>query len=86
MDFLWHKVDENEKEKIKKEAKSIMDNFAKALEKVEKEKAEELVRRKEQTRKEAKPEKPDADFRRIFFDNAPQKEGDDIIAEKGKWK
>jgi len=35
--FLWHKVSREEQEKIKREAKDIMDSFAKALEKAESE-------------------------------------------------
>ncbi len=86
MDFLWRQVSEKEKESIKKEAKSIMDNFAKALSKVEKEKAIGEVIRKEQTRKEKSPVKTDSDFRKVLFSNAPEKDEDFIRAEKGKWK
>lgn len=86
MDFLWRQVSEKEKESIKKEAKSIMDNFAKALSKVEKEKIIGEVIRKEQTRTEKSPLKTDSEFRKAFFSNAPDKDGDFIRAEKGKWK
>ena len=37
-------------------------------------------------REESKNESEiDSDFRKIMFDNAPNKEGDCIVAEKGKW-
>lgn len=85
MDFLWHKVSEKEKDKIKKQAKEIMDSFEKELKKVESEKIELGVKRKNQLRDETKNEQ-DPDFRKIFFENAPNKEGDWIKAEKGKWK
>lgn len=87
MDFLWRVVDEREKESIKKEAKKLMDNFAKALSKIEKEKIEfKGVRREKHTRKESTAEKCDFEFRKIFLQNAPEKDGDFIRAEKGKWK
>jgi len=86
MDFLWRSVNEEEKEKIKKEAKAILDNFSKALAKVEKQKTKDVfVERKKQTRKEKKAV-CDPSFRELFFKNAPEKEGDWIKAEKGAWK
>ena len=84
MDFLWRSVSEEEKEKIKKEAKEILDSFSKALAKVEKQKiGEAFVERDKKTRKENKPSKCDTGFRELFFKNAPQKEEDWIKAEKG---
>ena len=85
MDFLWHRVSEKEKEDIKRQAKEIMDSFEKELKKVESEKIELGVERKDQTRMEIKAG-CDPDFRPRFFENAPNKEGDIIKAEKGKWK
>jgi len=88
MDFLWHLVNEEEKEKIKKEAKQIMDNFAKALSEVEKQENKEagLVKRDKNTREEKGIEKQPDSFRKIFFENAPNKEDNWIKAEKGSWK
>jgi Asp-tRNA(Asn)/Glu-tRNA(Gln) amidotransferase C subunit len=84
--FLWHKVSKEEQEKIKKEAKEIMDSFAKSLEKVEKElSGEHQVRRKEQMREEGSG-RTSKNFREFFFENAPSKSGDFIKAERGKWK
>jgi len=83
MDFLWHKVSEKEKEEIKKQAKEIIDNFSKHIGKIEL--GESKVLRKDQTRKETKASS-EKDFRNRFFDNAPNKEGDLIKAEKGHWK
>lgn len=86
MDFLWRKVTKAEQEKIKKEAKRIMDNFAKALAKVEHEKISfSFVQRKQQTRNESKAI-ADSEFRKAFFGNVPAKEGDWVKTEKGKWK
>ena len=87
MDFLWHSVGEKEKEVIKKEAKKIMDSFAKALSKVEKTGKKEFVfvQREKQTRQETKAE-CDSEFRKFFLDNVPKKDGDWVKAEKGAWK
>ena len=85
MDFLWHRVSEKEREEIKNQAKEIMDSFEKELKKVESEKIELGVKRKEQLRDETKTQN-DPDFRKRFLENAPHKDGDLIKAEKGKWK
>jgi len=85
MDFLWHRVSEKEKEEIKNQAKGIMDSFEKELKKVESEKIELGVKRKTQFRDESKT-RNSPDFRKRFFENAPQKDGDLIKAEKGSWK
>lgn len=84
MGFLWHKVSKKEQEEIKKEAKKIMDNFAKSLKGVEKTKFKG-VERSQQLRKEAKVF-CDPEFKNLFFDNVPKKEGNWVKAEKGKWK
>jgi Asp-tRNA(Asn)/Glu-tRNA(Gln) amidotransferase C subunit len=72
-----------DKEEIKKQAKEIMDNFASALEKVKVE--EGRVEREADRREEKRGEEADSDFRKIMFENAPEKEGDCIKAEKGGW-
>lgn len=82
--FLWHKVSESEKEEIKKEAKKIMDSFSKKLDKVGKIE-ETFIERGECERNEGK-EKPLEIDREIFFENAPNKNKDFIVAEKGGWK
>jgi len=83
MDFLWHKVSEKEKEDIKKQAKDILDEFSNKIGKIEL--GEGKVERKNQTRKETRASS-DPDFKKRFFDNAPNKDGDWIKAEKGHWK
>ena len=86
--FLWHHVSEEEAEKIKEEAKSIMNSFAKAISPVEKEISEiPFVEREQQTRDESGSKAlQDKNFRDVFFENAPEKEQDYIKAERGKWK
>lgn len=84
-DFLFHKVSEKEKESIKKQAKQIMDEFSKKLSIVGKEIEESLIERKEYERPEKKDVKCDNSFRKKMFENAKNKEGDFLIAEKKKW-
>jgi len=73
-----------DKEKIRKEAKKIIDNFAAALEKV-KVKKKPLNAELGGFREEGEGKICDAHFRKTMFDNAPEKDGDCIIAEKKKW-
>jgi hypothetical protein len=84
-------------DKIEKEAKQILDKFAKALEKVEKEyELNFYVEREEFERIEiASSESKDSenstfadnsDFKQRILENAPNKDENFIIAEKGGWK
>ena len=70
---------------IKKEAKAILDKFAKAISKI-KEVPESFVEREEDRRQEKENHETDSDFQKIFFENAPSTKGDCIQAERGKWK
>jgi len=84
MDFLFHEVSEEEKQKIKEQAKKIIDDFSKKLSKLDKETKEPLIEMKEFERQEGN--KKDESFsRKKMFDNAPNKTDDAIIAEKGSW-
>jgi hypothetical protein len=71
-------------EKIRKEAKAILDRFALALEEVN---VGEKKLKKEVGgfRKELGSEDRDDEFRKNLFENAPETEGDCLIAEKKKW-
>ena len=85
-DFLWHKVSESEKESIKKQAKAIMDSFSKKLSKIDKKMPEPLIER-EKCEREENEGKGCGDFdRRIMFKNAPSKNDDFVVAEKGGWE
>ena len=85
-----------DKEQIEKQAKQILDKFAKALEKVEKEDAgESYVDREEFERVEGRKagsESEDsealknADFKKAMLKNAPEHDEDFVLVEKGKWK
>ena len=105
-DFLFHKVSEKEKQEIKEQAKSIMDDFSRKLSKIDRKMEEPLIERAEGEREESAhfactpkhfPKKMftkgkegdgrgcDEEFRKIMFENAPEKNNDFIIAEKKKW-
>lgn len=83
-DFLWHKVSEQEREQIKKQAKEIMDSFSRKLDKIGKIE-ESFIERDEFERKEGKGKPLEID-KEIMFENAPRKNKDFIVAEKGGWK
>lgn len=72
------------RDEIAKEAKQILDKFAKELSKVET--SESFVERDGSVRVEGGGEAGDESFRDIFFQNAPAVKNDCIQAEKGKWK
>ena len=84
-DFLFRKVSEEEKEKIREEAKQIMSNFSKKLSKVNKDIPEPLIERDDFEREETNDQVRDEEFRKIVFENAPNKNKDFILAEKRKW-
>ncbi|MEK6872242.1 MAG: hypothetical protein AABX16_05040 [Nanoarchaeota archaeon] len=71
---------------IEKQVKEILDNFAKALEYVEKEKEQPIENaHDESTRVEKEGLDSAEDFKKLFLKNAPKKNNDYIIAEKGDW-
>ena len=82
--FLWHQVSDEEKIRIKENAKEIMDNFVKALESIKEETLQKtqpaLTTRNETVTSTTSPE-----FRRLMFQNAPKKNKHAILAEKGSW-
>ncbi len=73
-----------DKEKITKQAKNIMNNFIKALDKAESVKEEFGSERKDSTRTKIKKDK-DPDFRKRMFKNAPKKRDDFLVMEKKNW-
>ena len=73
-------------DKIKRQAKQILDNFADALASVEKEGKEEYVDREDFERKEGDGKDHDSEFRQAFLKNSPSHDNDFIIAERGEWK
>ena len=84
-DFLWHEIDESEREEIRKQAKGIMDNFSEKLSKIDAKKLKEpLIERLECEREENKGNPNEVDIK-IMFENAPFKNKGFIIAEKKTW-
>ena len=71
-------------ERLGKQAKAIMDEFVKALDKAGDISGNVGLEREEQTRT-AKAAKQDSGFRERMLKNAPRKEGGRIIAEKKGW-
>lgn len=72
-------------EKIRIQAKRIMDDFMIALDKVKGIEERFGIDRAEETRVPSKKPKPSAEFRAIMFSNAPKVKDDCIVAEKKKW-
>ncbi len=96
--FLFHEVSDKEREEIKKQAKCIMDSFSEKLSKVDKEMKEPTIERKNCEREESSEcdcyeidplggtSTLKGTSREIMFGNAPGKNADFIIAEKGGWR
>jgi Asp-tRNA(Asn)/Glu-tRNA(Gln) amidotransferase C subunit len=72
-------------EKIKEQAKKIMDEFVSALDKAEKIKDEFGVQRKDVMRVAGKDKYKNSDFKERMLNNAPKVEEAQIICEKKKW-
>ncbi len=68
---------------VRKQAKQIMDEFIKALDRVGAIKEEYGLEREDQTRVPGSPDFPG--FRERMFKNAPKKNSDFIVMEKKKW-
>jgi Asp-tRNA(Asn)/Glu-tRNA(Gln) amidotransferase C subunit len=69
---------------ITKEAKRILDNFAKFLEKI-KIKPKSLPKKTGGFRGEKEPQPANEEFKKRILSNAPESDGDFIIAEKKTW-
>jgi len=76
-------IDDKEKELIQKQAKLILDRFAKALERVQVHSSS--VERPEDRRQEGSGKNPDPKFKEIMMKNAPHVKEDCIEAERGSW-
>jgi Asp-tRNA(Asn)/Glu-tRNA(Gln) amidotransferase C subunit len=77
-------INEREREAIAKEAQELMEKFGKKLESV-KLKDKKSENRVGGFREEREGSLPNEDFRKRIFMNAPEKNEDNIIAEKKKW-
>ena len=71
-------------EKVRREAKALMDDFMAALNTAEDVKEDIGIERKASLREPGKC-KPDEDFTERMLGNAPKKKDRHIVAEKKKW-
>lgn len=85
-DFLFHKLNEEEKSRIREQAKKMLDSFSGKISKVQVSEDEPVIERKEFERGEKNGENCDISFKKIMFENAPHKNKDFIIAEKKSWE
>jgi hypothetical protein len=74
-------MEEKKREEVRKQAKEIMDKFAKALGDVKEKVEESNVEREQDRRKEGEEKISNSDFREIMFENAPNKNKDSIMSE-----
>jgi len=77
-------MDDKRKELVRKQAKEILANFAKAIGSV-KLKAEKGQMEVGGFREEGIPTQANESFRKAMFNNAPNQDGECIIAERAKW-
>jgi Asp-tRNA(Asn)/Glu-tRNA(Gln) amidotransferase C subunit len=75
------------KQEIEKQAKEILDKFAKALDNVgSSDDLDFSVDRDEFERDEGELKAVDEDFKKRILDNAPNSNEDFVLVEKGSWK
>lgn len=73
-----------DQEKIKKEAKQIMDSFIQELEKISFKEEDFSVKKEKNIREKIKTES-NPEFRERMLKNAPKVKDNFILAEKKKW-
>lgn len=90
-EFIWRKLSEQDRKELDKRVHGILDDFGKKLDSVKgsplhraSQIGEVFVDRDVFARNEMECER-DEDFRKTFFENAPKKKDDCIVAEKGEW-
>lgn len=74
-----------DKEKVKEQAKKLMDEFVSALENAEEIKEDFGVDRKDVMRVPGKDKYKGSDFKERMLKNAPKVEDEQIVAERKKW-
>jgi Asp-tRNA(Asn)/Glu-tRNA(Gln) amidotransferase C subunit len=86
MDFLFKKLSDKDKEEIRKQVDNILGSFSDKLSQLKEEVNESIIERDDFQRLEDEKEKPCEIDREIMFENAPDKNKDFIVGEKGAWK
>jgi hypothetical protein len=80
--YLWKKLSESEKQEIADEAKKLMLDFGKSIESLPD--VKDVVIERDFFERSDEGNGCEID-RELMFDNAPEKNADFIIAEKGGW-
>jgi len=83
-ELTWRRLSDKERKEVEEKAKKIMLEFGKTLESLP-EIPEAVVEREKFEREEGKGDLCDDIFRDIMLGNAPKKNKNFIIAEKGGW-
>jgi len=85
-EMTWRRLSDKERKEVELKAKNVMLEFGKTLEKLP-DIPEVIVYREKFEREEGINEITGSGekFRDLMFENAPKKNNDFIIAEKGKW-
>ncbi len=84
-EMTWRRLSDKERKEVELKAKNVMLEFGKTLEKLP-DIPEAIVERERFDREEnAKISECETTFREIMLENAPKKNSDFIIAEKGEW-
>lgn len=79
-------IDASKREQVRKQAKDIMDKFARTLDSVKDKVEDSFIEREQDRRQEGVEKVTDFHFRKIMFENAPNKNRDFILGEKKKWE
>ncbi|MFZ1970614.1 MAG: hypothetical protein WAU65_00315 [Candidatus Nanoarchaeia archaeon] len=85
-DFLYHKLSDDDIERVKKEAKNMLESFSEKMSKLKVAEEEPSIKRDSFEREEKNGEECDESFKKIMFENAPNKSRDFIIAETKRWE
>ncbi|MEM3113269.1 MAG: hypothetical protein QXI33_02485 [Candidatus Pacearchaeota archaeon] len=82
---LWKRLSDKERKEIEEKSKKLILEFGDTLEKLP-DIPETFIEMEKFEREEGSEDVScDSDFKDLFFENAPRKNKDFIIAEKGKW-
>ena len=73
-------------DKVKADAKQIIDVFSEKLSPIQVSDKEPLIEREKYEREEGEGIESDKNFKKIMLENAPNKQNDSIFAEKKRWE
>ena len=86
-ELTWRRLSETEKKEIEEKSKKLILEFGKIVESLSLDSVgEEFAEREKFSRKENSSNfKENRDFKKMMLKNAPNKNSDCVIAEKGEW-